>query len=248
MPVRADFESYLTWEGGDALARLRDAAAEAGMEYVVVMPKAEVEAQNDRLARDIAGDPRLLGCAMIDPHRATAVEEVRHFVKDCGFKGIKLMAAIHRFNLDEEPLVRPVVEAAAELGVVVSIHSGLRECHPDRIGTIAGWIPNTPIVMDHMGFPDHLAEGVAQAQAHPNIVMGTTILRFHRRWGTDPNTVVPTEVKSAIGTLGSERIVFGSNYPEYRPIQVMNALRRLEIGEQAEQLIFGENLARIYGL
>jgi predicted TIM-barrel fold metal-dependent hydrolase len=218
------------------------------MEYVVVMPKAEVEAQNDRLARDIADKPRLLGCAMIDPHRTTAVEEVRHFVSDRGFKGIKLMGAIHKFNVDDEPIVRPVVEAAAELGVVVSIHSGPRECHPDRIGTVAGWIPDTPVVMDHMGFPENLAEGIAQAQAHPNIVMGTTILRFHRRWGTDPNAVVPTEVRAAVDTLGPERIVFGSNYPEYRPIQVMNALRRLELGEQAERLIFGENLARIYGL
>ena len=49
-------------------------------------------------------------------------------------------------------------------------------------------------------------------------------------------------------TLGPERIVLGSNYPEYRPIQVMNALRRLELGKQAEELIFGGNLARIYGL
>jgi uncharacterized protein len=246
--MRADFESYLTWDGADSLARLREAAAEAEIDYAVVMPKAEVEPQNDRLARDIAGDARLLGCAMIDPHRATAVEEVRHFVNDCGFKGIKLMAAIHKFNLDDESLVRPVVEAAAELGIVVSIHSGPRECHPDRIGTIAGWIPDTPIVMDHMGFPDHLAEGIAQARAHPNIFMGTTILRFHRRWGTDPNQVVPSEVKEAVDALGPGRIVLGSNYPEYRPIQVINALRRLELGDTAERLIFGENLGRIYGL
>jgi predicted TIM-barrel fold metal-dependent hydrolase len=132
--------------------------------------------------------------------------------------------------------------------VVVSVHSGRANCHPDKIGKIAGWIPQTPVVMDHMGLPDNLAEGVAQAQAHPNIVLGTTILRFHKRWGDDPDAVVPTEVKSAIDALGPRRIVLGSNYPEYRPIQVMNALRRLQLGEAAERLIFGENLGRIYGL
>jgi predicted TIM-barrel fold metal-dependent hydrolase len=246
--MRADCESYLTWESEDSLARLLGVADEAEMDTIVIMPKAEVEAQNERLAREIAGNARLLGCAMIDPHRATAVAEVRHFVNDRGFKGIKLMAAIHQFDLDDEPLVRPVVEAAAELGIVVSIHSGRANCHPDRIGTIAGWIPQTPIVMDHMGFPDNLAEGIAQAKAHPNIVMGTTILRFHKRWGDDPNTVAPWEVKEALDALGPERIVLGSNYPEYRPIQVMNALRRLQLGGEAESLIFGENLGRIYGL
>jgi predicted TIM-barrel fold metal-dependent hydrolase len=246
--MRADFESYLQWTSDDSLAQLLAAADEAEMEYVVVMPKAEVEPQNDRLARDIAGNRRLLGCAHINPHHSTAVEEVRQAVNGHGFRGIKLMGAIHKFAYGEERLVRPIVEAAAELGVVVSIHSGRAECHPDGIGAVAGWIPNTPVVMDHMGFPDNFAEGIAQAQAHPNIVLGTTILRFHKRWGDDPNTVVPREVKAAVDTLGPERIVFGSNYPEYRPIQVMNALRRLNLGEQAERLIFGENLRRIYGL
>lgn len=246
--MRADFEAYLQWKTDDSLAQLLAAADEAGIDYVVVMPNAEVNPQNERLIQDIAGNPRLLGCAMIDPRRPTAVEEVRRTVRDGGCKGIKLMAAIHQFELDDEPLVRPVVESAAELGVVVSIHSGRANCHPNKIGTIAGWIPDTPVVMDHMGLPDNLAEGVAQAQAHPNIVLGTTILRFHKRWGEDPDAVVATEVKTAIETLGPRRIVLGSNYPEYRPIQVMNALRRLELGDAAERLIFGENLGRIYGL
>jgi predicted TIM-barrel fold metal-dependent hydrolase len=245
--MRADFETYLTWEGENPLARLLDAAAEAGIEKIVVMPKPEVDPQNERFARDIAGNPRLLGCPLINPHHSTAVAEVRRTAREWGCRGIKLMAAIHRYDLDDEPRVRPIVEAAAEHGLAVSIHSGPGECHPDRIGTVAGWVPETPIVMDHMGFPDHLPEAIAQARAHPNLLLGTTILRFHRRWGDDPNTVVPTEVRQAVDALGPERLVFGSNYPEYRPLQVMNALRRLELGSEAEALIFGANLARIYG-
>jgi len=99
-----------------------------------------------------------------------------------------------------------------------------------------------------MGFPDDLDAAISQAKANKNIFLGTTILRFHRRWGTDPDTVVPTEVKHAVDTLGPEQIVFGSNLPEYRPIQVVNAIKRLDLGEDAEALIFGDNLARIYGL
>ena len=48
----ADFETYLTWDSDDSLARLIAAADEAGIRYTVVMPKTEVEPQNDRLARD----------------------------------------------------------------------------------------------------------------------------------------------------------------------------------------------------
>ncbi len=42
--------------------------------------------------------------------------------------------------------------------------------------------------------------------------------------------------------------ILGSNLPEYRPIQVINALKRLELGDDAEALIFGGNLACIYRL
>jgi len=188
--MRADFESYLNWEGVDALARLLDAADEAQIRYVVVMPKTEVEPQNDRLARDIASNPRLLGCGLINPHHATAVEEVRHLVNDCGFKGVKLMGAIHKYEVDNEPLVRPIVEAAAELRIVVSVHSGPRECHPDRIGAIAGWIPDTPIVMDHMGFPDHLADTASRREnTDPLLFNDKSVQWYWDNYLTDPADV-----------------------------------------------------------
>src|ERR1051326_9040399 len=122
--MRADFECYLTWDGDNALARLLDAADEAGIDYSVVMPKTEVEPQNDSLSRDIAGRQRLLGCALIDPRRSSAEEEVRRLVADHGFRGVKLMPVIHAYEVDDEPLVRPVVDAAAGRGGGVSLHSG----------------------------------------------------------------------------------------------------------------------------
>ena len=140
------------------------------------------------------------------------------------------------------------MEAARDLGIIVSVHSGPDNCHPTRIGNLARRFSGIPVIMDHMGLPDHLKEAVEAAQQNSNIYLGTTILRFHRRWGIDPDAVVPTEVRTAVELLGPERIVFGSNLPEYRPIQVMNAIRRLDLGDDAEALIFGENLRRIYGL
>ena len=78
--------------------------------------------------------------------------------------------------------------------------------------------------------------------------MGTTVLRFHKRWADNPEETVPEEVGTAVRELGPERVVFGSNLPEYRPIQVKRAIQRLALGSGAERLIFGENLARIYGI
>jgi hypothetical protein len=250
--MRGDFEAYLneSFRGDDGKLNLNKLLAledEAEMKVVVVMPNTQREAQNQELAEVIKGNPRALGCPLIHPTEPAPVAQVHRAAQEWGMKGIKLMPAVYGYNVDDE-IVRPVVEAARDHGLIVSIHSGPGNCHPMRIGNVASWVPETPVIMDHMGFPDDLDAAIEASRANPNIYLGTTILRFHRRWGTDPDQVVPTEVKKAVDALGPERIVFGSNTPEYRPIQVVNAIRRLELGDEAEALIFGDNLSRIYGL
>jgi predicted TIM-barrel fold metal-dependent hydrolase len=250
--MRGDFEAYLNNSFRDDngklnLNKLLALEDEAEMEMVVIMPNTQPNPQNDELSEAIKGHPRALGCALVHPTEADPVGQVQKAASEWGMKGIKLMPAVHEYNVDDE-MVKPVVEAARECGLIVSIHSGPANCHPTRIGKVASWVPETPVIMDHMGFPDDLDAAIEAVKANRNIYLGTTILRFHRRWGTDPNQVVPTEVKKAVDALGPEQIVFGSNLPEYRPIQVINAIRRLELGDDAEALIFGDNLARIYGL
>ena len=250
--MRGDFEAYLNESFRDesgklSLERLLALEDEANMDLAVIMPNTQPEPRNQELADVIKGNPRALGCALVHPTEAAPVEQVKKAADEWGMRGIKLMPAVHGYDVDHD-MVKPVVEAARDHELIVSIHSGPNNCHPTRVGRVAGWVPETPVIMDHMGFPDDLDAAIDAAKTHRNIYLGTTILRFHRRWGTDPDQVVPTEMKKAVDVLGPEQIVFGSNMPEYRPIQVVNAIRRLELGDDAEALIFGDNLARIYGL
>jgi predicted TIM-barrel fold metal-dependent hydrolase len=249
--MKADFESYYTLEYQNkpfTIEQIFEMEDEAGIDIAVVMPNTAEVPDNERLAKAIKGNKRALGCALIDPKSGKkGIDELKKAVTDWGFKGLKLMAVIHKYNVDDE-IVNPLVKTARELGIPVSIHSGPDNCHPNRIVNVAKRFPDVPIIMDHMGYPDHWREGIQAAKENDNIYLGTTILRFHKRWGNDPNTVVPTEVKEAVNKVGAERVVFGSNLPEYRPIQVMKAIQRLELGEETEKLIFGENLARIYGM
>ncbi len=250
MAITGDFEAYLTddWYGHPiTVGALLECESEAGFEMAVVMPQTKPEPDNDRLLDHTADNPRTLPCVLIDPHRGEeGVQDLKRLV-DRGAQGLKLMAAVHNYDVDDE-MVFPLVEAARELGIVVSIHSGKDNCHPNRLGTIAKRIPETPVIMDHMGYPDAFEDGLKVCHENPNVVMGTTILRFHQQWANCPEETVPLGVKKAVEELGPERVVFGSNLPEYRPIQVKRAIQRLDLGEEAEAMIFGENLGRIYGL
>jgi predicted TIM-barrel fold metal-dependent hydrolase len=85
------------------------------------------------------------------------------------------------------------------------------------------------------------------AEEHPNIYLGTTILRFFR---ADPSQAVPTAVAEAVKRVGPERLVWGSNLPEYphSALWCRQAIERLKLGDEAERLIFGETLSRLYKL
>ena len=58
----------------------------------------------------------------------------------------------------------------------------------------------------------------------------------------------PAFVREAVDAVGAHRIVFGSNGPSIWPDLALESIHRLGLGDEAEALIFGETLARIYGL
>ena len=65
----------------------------------------------------------MLGCALVHPTEPEPISQVKFAAEEWGMSGIKLMPAIHNYNVDD-PIVRPVVEAARDYGLIVSIHSG----------------------------------------------------------------------------------------------------------------------------
>ena len=58
----------------------------------------------------------------------------------------------------------------------------------------------------------------------------------------------PAGVRAAMEVLGLERVIFGSNGPSIWPDLAIESAHRLGLGAEAEALIFGENLACIYGV
>jgi predicted TIM-barrel fold metal-dependent hydrolase len=262
MPT-VDFEAYLAFDRGDdkpfnvaELLRMED---EAGIEIAIVMPAnngpsptraLEVQPDNQRLADAIKGNRRCLGCATINPVLGPEnVKKQYDIIDEYRFGGPKLMAVLHKYNIDD-PMVDPIMEMTRERGLVASIHSGgtrNENVHPNRIANVAARFPEVPIIVDHMGYPDATEDAIRAAEEHPNLYLGTTILRFFK---DDPSQAVPEAVADAVRRVGPERVVWGSNLPEFdhSALWCRQAIERLKLGADAERLIFGENLTRLYKL
>ncbi|MEW6399863.1 MAG: amidohydrolase family protein [Bacillota bacterium] len=240
--MRIDFEAYWSPQPLDGKVygprEILEMEDTAGIDMVVLMPSPDFRPDNRGLAEAIRGyEDRIIGCAQVNPRFGEeAVEELETAITRWGLKALKLMPTFHGYAV-ESPTVDPVMEKARELGIPVNIHSGSYNCYPLEIAALAQRYPEVPIIMDHMGYRFRENQAILAARMCPNIYLGTTLI-----------CVEPILIKFAVKELGPERVVFGSNAPGSYPDLCVEAIRRLNLGAEAEVLIFGENLARIYKL
>ncbi|HIC89347.1 MAG TPA: amidohydrolase [Anaerolineae bacterium] len=244
--MRMDFEVY--WiprplpDGNIyGLPRLIAMADEAEIDLSVLMPLPDFRPRNRQMAEAVADfdqRERFILCCQVNPHFGLeAVDELEYCVSELGMRGLKLMPTYHGYAV-HSPLVDPVMEKARQLGIVVNIHSGSANALPLQIAALASRYPEVPIVMDHMGYRYYLRDAILAAQACPNIYLGTTLV----------SPAEPVVIWNAVREVGPERIVFGSNGPGTHPDMAVEGILRLHLGNEAEALILGENLARLHGV
>jgi predicted TIM-barrel fold metal-dependent hydrolase len=237
-----DFEVYLNTNAPAAeraaqFAELWANEDAAGIEYAVVMPSPTPKPDNRALYETAGQQRRAILCCQVNPNDgAAALDDIRRSATEWGMRVLKIMPAIYHIGMTT-PLASSLMELARELRLVVNIHSGSEISHPLGIGALARRFPDVPVLMDHMGYREWVGDAIEVARDNPNVYLGTTIAAFE-----------PMAVARAVDALGPERVVYGSNWPNLYSDLAVQALRRYGFGARAEELIFGNNLARILGL
>jgi predicted TIM-barrel fold metal-dependent hydrolase len=250
--MRIDFQTFLPPVhegrpfGPEDLTALAD---EAGVERFVVMPETTERPDNAGLAGRIAGNPRMIGCASINPALgAAAVGDFETAVRSFGFRGLRLSPFTHGYAIDGEA-ARPALEKAGELGVPVTTESCSAGCWPSQVARVAERFPGVTIIAD-VGFrplAPPVSLGLAAppegriadvARTHPNVYVGMTALAMAETY----------LIKRILGAVGTDKLIFGSNAPSGIPLFSVGGLRRAGLGDEAEAMILGETLRRIYRL
>lgn len=218
----------------DALCR------EAGVDRAVLMPTPTFRPRNRAVAGALEAAPRsrgrFVGCALINPHfGGDAVAELERAVAEWGFRAAKLMPTLHAVNL-VGALAHPVMRKAREFGIPVTIHSGESPAHPLEIGALAEAFPDVPVIMDHMGYRNHVGAAIAAAARAANLYLMTTAV------------MEPHYIRDAVRALGADRILFGSNGPSVPPALQLAVVRQAELAAADERKVLGENAARLLRL
>jgi predicted TIM-barrel fold metal-dependent hydrolase len=194
-----------------------------------------------------------LGFASVDPWKGeAAIAELERGVRDLGLRGLKLHPTAQAFRPDDER-VYPLWEAAAGLGIPVTVHTGttglgagmrgggrmkLAWSRPIHLDAVAADFPDLQIVMAHPAWPWQ-DEQLAVALHKPNTWIDLS--------GWSPRRFAPELVREIKGRL-QDRVLFGTDYPFIRHEQWLGAFADLGVGDDVTEKVLLRNAQRLLGL
>jgi len=232
----------------DAVADLIDSARSVGISRMVVTSLGnrgyshyptpqEFREGNDHVLEAMARFPDILiGFCYVNPrHKEESLDEIERCIVAGGMKGIKLWIS----QKASDPVVDPVMERAAALGVPVLQHAWYKttgnypdESTPADVAEMARRHPTVNIIMAHLHGAGY--RGVIDIAPYPNLHVDTS--------GGDPESTV---VEFAVKELGEERVVFGSDAPGRSFGVQLGKVLGADISEAQKDFILYGNMERI---
>ena len=211
---------------------------------------------NEWLAREIAGDDRLVGFGTVDVLEGAApiADQVQQ-IFELGLRGIKLHPAAQEFAVDSETAYR-IYEKAQELGLFLSFHTGLhwhriRDYRMLLFDEIAWDFPRLRFSMEHVGgysfFREALLVMCNSSRDNPHIYAVLTSVEPDENGMLGPWSLSDAEIETLIFQTGDERTIFGLDFPFKNADYIRRAMARirsLRISDAAKENILGKTLAK----
>jgi hypothetical protein len=194
----------------------------------------------DAISRSQSGE-RLVPFASVHPHDSQAVDKLHKYAK-AGVRGVKLHPEMQRFFPDEEAAL-PIYQACRELGLPVLFHAGRSGIEPEFLRPYAllrryerpiAEFRDVQFVLGHAGARD-VEDALRLAKTYDNVWL-------------ELSSQGVTSIYEIHNALGSERLLFGSDWPFYpQAVALAKILLITEDLPEARARILGENAQRLLG-
>jgi predicted TIM-barrel fold metal-dependent hydrolase len=193
---------------------------------------------------------RFYGLAGIDPWMGMdGVRKLEEAVEEMGFIGAHLYP--HWFYMEpDHRKYYPFYAKCAELGIPIQMQVGhcliyLKDHppmpsvgRPEYLDTIACDFPDLKLIGIHTGYP-WVEEMISVAHKHPNVYIGSDAYA-PKHW--------KPEFVEFIDSWGSDKVIFGTDYPVLEMDRALNEIDDLDIRPESKQKLLRDNAARVYDL
>lgn len=199
----------------------------------------QVRSINDFLAEQKALHPEFIPFAAMHPDFDDIPGEIERIIS-MGFKGIKLHPDFQRFLIDEDRAM-PLYEAAAGK-LPILFHTGdyrYEWSKPQRLANVIDTFPKLDCIAAHFGGwsePDEFTKTLLERRCW---VDTSSTYGFNKDL---------TAMKELIKLWGTDRLLFGSDFPMWDPAGELEWLRRCELSDEDMEKILHGNIEKLLGL
>lgn len=156
-----------------------------------------------------------------------------------GLKGVKIHPDIQRF-LVNEPKAMHLFEILEERDIPVCVHTGdyrYDYSSPVRVAFVLRAFPKLRFIGAHFGGWSVWKDAVRILPDYPNIIVDSSSTFY---W------LKPEETLSMIHAYGSERVLFGTDYPFWMQDADLAYLEKLNLTDDEYNQILWKNTAELY--
>lgn len=176
------------------------------------------------------------------------VEELEHKFK-WNMKGLKIHPVAQCFAPDDERMW-PVYEWLVAHDMPITAHTGMNVDGKSKFGEVDRWITileefkDLKLVLAHMG-SGCWDQAIEISDKFPQVMFDTAISVSYI---DAPTTLDDDEAADMIRTIGSKRVMFGSDYPWIDPKREIEHIKHLPISNETKELILGQNARKFFDI
>lgn len=219
--------------------------AECGIDHSIVQSVAttpkQVNSINTFIADTVAhAEGKLTGLGTLHPDSEDLRADVQHLI-DLGLKGVKLHPDIQQFKIDDRRCLK-IYELCEEFGLPILMHTGDKRydfSNPNRLAPILKTYTNLTVIGAHLGGWSLWEEASLKLAGMPNLYVDCSSTMY---W------LSLEETAEIIRRYGAERVLFGTDYPMWRPKNELDMFFNLGLSDDEMKLILSENVKKIYNI
>jgi len=214
----------------------------AGIEHFIVQSVAttphQVSSINHFIAQAVKeSNGRFTGLGTLHPDSEDMAADVSEIIA-LGLKGVKLHPDIQKVQLDD-PRMHKMYELC-EGRLPMLIHTGdsrYDNSNPNRMMPILEKYPNLTVIGAHFGGWSVWEDATEKLCKYKNFLVDCSSSLY---------AMTPEKAKELILTYGTDRVLFGTDYPLWKPETEIERFMAIDLTEEQREDIFYNNTAKLF--
>ena len=224
------------------ISTLLERGGAAGIEHFIVQSVATSPKQVSGINRFISeavknSDGRFTGLGTLHPGSTNLEEEVLEIIS-LGLKGVKLHPDIQRVAIDDDSMHK--IYELCENRLPILMHTGDHRfdfSNPNRMLPILEKYPRLTVVGAHFGGWSVWDDATRMLAGHEN---------FYVDCSSSLYAMTPEKARELIFAYGTDRVLFGTDYPMWDIDAEMERFMKIDISEKEREDILYNNAHRLF--